>query len=52
MDKKGYLWTVDVYIGKIGDTIQKHLGGSIVKNLFFYNCSSTKLFENKRNSGL
>lgn len=33
VDKKGYLWNFDMYVGKVGDTVQKDLGGSVVKNL-------------------
>jgi len=33
VDQKGYLWNFDMYIGKVGDTVQTDLGGSVVKNL-------------------
>lgn len=32
-DQKGYLYDFNIYTGKIGDTVQKDLGGSVVKNL-------------------
>ena len=33
MDQKGYLWNFDMYIGKVGDVVQKVLEGSVVKKL-------------------
>ncbi|XP_025421880.1 piggyBac transposable element-derived protein 4-like [Sipha flava] len=35
MDQKSYLWNFDINIDKVGDVVQKYLGGSVVKNLSY-----------------
>ncbi|KAL4148520.1 hypothetical protein QTP88_002749 [Uroleucon formosanum] len=34
-DKKGYLWNFEIYSGKVGDNVEKNLGGRVVKDLSF-----------------
>ncbi|XP_022168644.1 piggyBac transposable element-derived protein 4-like [Myzus persicae] len=34
-DKKGYIWNFEIYSGKVGENVEKNLGGRVVKDLSF-----------------